>query len=566
MKNIIKFKLTILLLFLFRLTFGQLPDIVAMEYYFDADPGYGNGIPVAIVADSTIEMNFDADLSAISSGFHILYVRIKDEYGNWSFVLTEGFLKSPDTPTATTSNVLPQISQMEYYFDTDPGFGNGLEVPITSDSLVDINFSADYGALNDGFHILYVRVKDEFGNWSLSYTQHVLKFHNPIVSSSPNILPQITQMEYFFDADPGFGNGTEISVTSDSLVEIAFDADYSALNDGFHVLYVRVKDEFGNWSILYTHHLLKFHNPIVSSSPNILPQLTQMEYFFDADPGFGNGTEILNTPDSLIIEDFFADISTLEPGSHLLYIRAKDEYNRWSLSFADYFTITGLLAFLEGPYDSITGQMSTNLNDLGLLPLEQPFDSDPAAVWYYSGNETVTSIPSTDIVDWILLQARDAISAENATSATIKENQVAFLLNNGSIVGLDGESSISFTEPINNELYLVIFQRNHLGVLSALPINTIGSNLSYNFSSGPDQVYGGDSGHKNLKTGVWGMNSGDGDGNGQVELDDKTVVWQTEAGKTSYLSGDYNLDGQVDNSDKNDIWLTNDGSDSAIPE
>ena len=86
MKN--KLFISLLLLFIGKLMFAQLPDIVAMEYYFDNDPGYANGISVPVVADTIIEVNFNADMSAVSNGFHILYVRTKDETGKWSTTFT----------------------------------------------------------------------------------------------------------------------------------------------------------------------------------------------------------------------------------------------------------------------------------------------------------------------------------------------------------------------------------------------------------------------------------------------------------------------------------------------
>jgi hypothetical protein len=211
--------------------------------------------------------------------------------------------------------------------------------------------------------------------------------------------------------------------------------------------------------------------------------------------------------------------------------------------------------------------MSTVLNDNGILPLSQPFDSNPAAEWYYDGTETVAAIPNANIVDWLLLQARDTTNAANATSATIKENQLAFLLNDGNIVGLDGESYISFTEPIVNDLYLVVFQRNHLGVMSAFPLNVgVDCDFTYSFSLGPNQVYGNEDGHKELSSGLWGMISGDGDGNGNININDKTNVWSSQTGEHGYFSGDFNMDAEVTNKDKNDIIIPNNNLQSQVPD
>ncbi|MCD4747398.1 MAG: hypothetical protein K8R58_13955 [Bacteroidales bacterium] len=104
-------------------------------------------------------------------------------------------------------------------------------------------------------------------------------------------LPNITELEYFFDSDPGFGNGTSVSFTPDSNIVVTFDADFSGLPDGYHSLLVRVKDENGNWSLVYADEIYKFTPP----DPTVLeqlPDIVDLEYFFDNDPGFGNGVSI----------------------------------------------------------------------------------------------------------------------------------------------------------------------------------------------------------------------------------------------------------------------------------
>ena len=462
---------------------------------------------------------------------------------------------------------LPDLVAMEYFFDTDPGFGNAIAVPVVADSLVETSFNADVSGLAGGYHILFVRAKDELGNWSFVFTDKFFINPGSVAVGTPEVLPEITQMEYFFDTDPGFGNAIAVSVVADSLVETSFNADVSGLAGGYHILFVRAKDELGSWGIVFTKKLFKDPEPVIPGTPEALPQITKMEYFFDLDPGFGNGTDLLVAPDSLIIENFIADLFTLDVGEHLIFLRVKDENNKWSLSTVDRLYIKGLQVFLEGAYDTITGLMVTGLNDNGLLPLMQPFNVDTSAVWFYDGNESVDSIPNANIVDWVLLQARDTIGADNATLETIKETQVAFLLNNGKIVSLDGESLISFNEPIVNELYLVVFHRNHLGVMSSLPIDQSGdSAYSYNFTNRPTRVYGGSAAQKEISNDIWGMLGGDGDGNGIININDKTNVWSSQTGEHGYFSGDFNLDAEVTNKDKNDIIIPNNNLHSQIPE
>ena len=49
--------------------------------------------------------------------------------------------------------------------------------------------------------------------------------------------------------------------------------------------------------------------------------------------------------------------------------------------------------------------------------------------------DVVASIPNYDIVDWMLVELRDANNAPSATPATIIAQQAAFVLKDGSVVG-----------------------------------------------------------------------------------------------------------------------------------
>lgn len=220
-----------------------------------------------------------------------------------------------------------------------------------------------------------------------------------------------------------------------------------------------------------------------------------------------------------------------------------------------------LSVFLEGPFNGVS--MDLDLNTGGYIPLTQPFSGVP---WSYPGTEAVSSIPNADVVDWVLVELRETSGdASTATNATMIARQVAFLLNDGSVVGLDGSSILDFELSITQNLYVVLWHRNHLNVMSSSSLTEVGGIYSYDFTTGSDQAYGGSTGHKEIGTGVWGMVGGDGNADGQVNNQDKNEVWTVQVGMSGYLAGDFNLDAQVSNQDKNDIWIPNVGKGSQVP-
>jgi hypothetical protein len=216
-------------------------------------------------------------------------------------------------------------------------------------------------------------------------------------------------------------------------------------------------------------------------------------------------------------------------------------------------------AFLEGPFNGT--DMNVHLNPD--IPLSQPYNTAP---WNFTGTESVASIPNADIVDWVLVELRDTTEAQYASGSTMISRQAAFILNDGSIVGLDGTSILTFNVTVENNLFAVIRHRNHLGVLSSNALIGLGNVYFYNFTTGSDKAYGGASGHKEIGTGIWGMIATDGNADGSVDLLDKDDIWKQQAGEKGYKSGDYDLNGQVNNPDKDDIWLPNIGSGSQVPE
>ena len=205
-----------------------------------------------------------------------------------------------------------------------------------------------------------------------------------------------------------------------------------------------------------------------------------------------------------------------------------------------------IVVFLEGPFNGL--DMNTDIHDV--LPLSQPYSGTP---WNYAGTESVTEIPA-NVVDWVLIELRDAPDAASATSGTMIAQLTAFLLNDGSVVGLDGLSNLRFNNSITQQLFIVVWHRNHISVLSANPVTITGSVYNYDFSTSAGQAYGTDA-QKYLGSGIYGKKGGDANADGFVDLSDKTI-WASQAGTRGYKSGDFTMDGQVNNPDKNDVWLS----------
>ncbi|MCB2222410.1 MAG: hypothetical protein KQI35_18645 [Bacteroidetes bacterium] len=528
---------------------SQPPDIVKLEYYFDTDPGFGNGTAVTVSSGPVTNTTFNIDISGLTPGLHYVFFRALNADGVWSHVYKSIITKIETTSIANK----PDITAGEYYIDDDPGYGNGTSITFTPDRTPVASFNIDLSGLSSGFHKVYFRMKDDNNKWSHNLIRNIVA----VEITSPDPVPEIVNAEYFIDDDPGYGNGTPISVTSGKIIVTLSNTAITSLDEGFHRLYIRVQDNEENWSQVYIKRFFK----VQLSNPTPGPDITKLEYFVDSDPGFGNGNEVTIAPDNPVDVLFEADIQGIIAGNHDLYVRACSETGQWSLINIIPFTVAEieLTALLQGPYDA--GSMSTDLNNNGLLPTDQPYDSAP---WNYAGNESVASIPNSTIVDWILLETRNGATSSEALIGDITSRHAAFMLSDGSIVGLDGSSNLSFNTGDTLTNFVVIKHRNHLGIISSQPLNFSDGLFEWDFSTGLGQAYNNE--QTDLGSGIFGMVAGNANGDLQIDNNDMTDTWNLETGNQGYKNGDLNLDAQVNNTDKNEVWLPNLGSSSQLPE
>ena len=214
-----------------------------------------------------------------------------------------------------------KITKGEYFFDTDPGIGLGMNITVvTPADSIEINFTASLSTLSAGLHNLYVRMLNDSGVWSLAENRLINIY-------TANANPFIVASEYFFDTDNGIGTGTAVSVgTSGDSVEFSSLISVSSLSSGLHNLYFRTKNAAGVWS-LAENRLVNIYK--ANSNTNIV----SAEYFFDTDPGVGLGIS-LATGTAADSVDFTSVITpgAISLGLHNLYIRTKNADGVWSLS------------------------------------------------------------------------------------------------------------------------------------------------------------------------------------------------------------------------------------------
>lgn len=215
--------------------------ISEIEYFFDSDPGIGNGLSFLPLSNNdNDQITFAADISSIDNGLHTIYVRTKDSFGRWSLMHSDLFLK------LTGDGGGDQILQVEYFIDQDPGLGKAVSLPYVADEQGNMVFNANLSEAPIGLHKIYIRTLDTNGTWSLLQSKTFIKLNGDGGTKS------IVAAEYFFNDDPGMGDGIPIEIPSDQTgFDISVVLDIPELSPpGYQQFYLRVKDNTGAWSLL----------------------------------------------------------------------------------------------------------------------------------------------------------------------------------------------------------------------------------------------------------------------------------------------------------------------------
>lgn len=225
------------------------------------------------------------------------------------------------------------LNRVEYFFDRDPGMGLATPVGFVAASNIDsLTFQANTENLAPGLHKLFVRSRDINGRWSLAANATIYK--SPILSLENT---NINRVEYYFNTDPGLGNGTPANITPGlDIMDLNFNPDMETLHPGINWLFVRSRDENGYWSLSAKQLIYKVAPQFIAS-----PDIVHIEYFINTDPGYGNGVPLVFNPaDSLVDFAFPANIAGLSSGLQTFYVRSKDNGGKWSLTAIDTFTIS----------------------------------------------------------------------------------------------------------------------------------------------------------------------------------------------------------------------------------
>jgi choice-of-anchor B domain-containing protein len=207
-------------------------------------------------------------------------------------------------------------------------------------------------------------------------------------------------------------------------------------------------------------------------------------------------------------------------------------------------SIVQIKLFLEGFFDANTNRMTSQLKEKRLLPDYQPFKVAP---YFYKGTEQLTTTRS-DIIDWVLVEARDAIQYDKILSV-----KAALLLADGSLIQPDGTFGLQFGEIATEAIHLVVRHKGHLAVMSKEVID-MRQNTAYDFTGGSNKAEG--RGQLKQVGSKFCLHVGDFDQNGIINNLDYNIWKKNRSLINRYLTYDSDGNGIINNLDYNN-WALN---------
>ena len=342
----------------------SLHGITNGEYFWDTDPGVGNGTLISAsdgTFDEKIESVFANNATFPSgAGAHKFGLRIHEANGSWSSTFYTMVFR--DQNTVGTRSL--QISQAEYWWDADPGQGNGTTLFALDGNLneaIEGLFATVTVPSSDGAHKFSIRVKEADNQWSPVFST-ILEVD---ISGAVTRPTSVVQAEFWWDADPGEGNGSVVLALDgnlDAAVEGLFAAMSAPFSVGPYKFSLRVKAVDGTWSPVFSTAM----EVTLAGGALRSVEINQAEYFWDTDPGIGNGTPLLAFDGALneAIEALYANGITFpaSPGEHRFNVRVKDPHNHWSDNFS---TIV------------YRGENTTSIRSTHVMQAEYFWDTDP---------------------------------------------------------------------------------------------------------------------------------------------------------------------------------------------
>jgi hypothetical protein len=205
----------------------------SLQYYWN-DGSWDEAATIALSGGQSVDDQVAVALGQAQEGINHLHLRVVSLDGTASLPATYMFYKAPDAPASP-------VAAAEYYWN-DGSWDEAATVAFSGGLSVDEQLAIALGQAQPGINHLHLRVLGQDG---ASSQPIAFMFYKTLDSpASP-----VAAAEYFWDADPGLGQGTALTVTPGTTLDELVTLSLEDLDFGLHYLGLRVQTEAGVWSL-----------------------------------------------------------------------------------------------------------------------------------------------------------------------------------------------------------------------------------------------------------------------------------------------------------------------------
>lgn len=224
------------------------PQIIGYEYWFNND--FYNKISTQVSSAQQSMINLSIPATDLANGSNLFNLRVYDNNGKYSNVLSHIFYKFPQKDSASNNLV-----SYEYWFDDD--YENALTINTSAQQIVTLNELVNTNILMSGAHSFNIRFRDNDELWSSVISQLFYK----MPEQQNFTYNAVSTYKYWIDND--FDNAKIIIVPFPTPQILLLDnLDLKTIPKGNHSINFQFKDNSGLWSSVTTDSFMKQAQPI----------------------------------------------------------------------------------------------------------------------------------------------------------------------------------------------------------------------------------------------------------------------------------------------------------------